>query len=323
MPSGPAIPSSKKKAWNFWSIARARIFCAGRRWIIATASPAPAFTSRTRMLPGLAAAAHLSKQHVLLENESLPKLAGLDGSGLHSLRGRLPASAAKKQPLRLVGYDSAPHWICLRGVARQLLHFLATGAPGELSHPQEAAQNRTEQTLRIDRRARRRIPHRQTTLRSLHRHEPDRAGENKRGTDSQLHPEFPAGPRPRTLRRRAFRHHGSARAERKRRLHFRHGRAHECGRLRRIAHGARLPFGSASDPAHEADARDRLGSKTRADPRSLSHYPRGALAGWPRDDHGDAPALRALHRDARKRHVQSRTSARFEFGCRLAALQRL
>src|SRR5205823_4267474 len=155
MPSGPAIPSSKKKAWNFWSIARARIFCAGRRWIIATASPAPAFTSRTRMLPGLAAAAHLSKRRVLLENESLAKPAGLDGSGLHSLRGHIPASAAKKQPLRLVGHNPSSDWIRLRGVARQLLHFLATGAPGELSHSQKAAQNRAEQTLRIDRRSRR------------------------------------------------------------------------------------------------------------------------------------------------------------------------
>src|SRR5437763_6037989 len=120
MLSGPAIPSSKKKAWNFWSIARAPIFCAGRRWITATASPAPAFTSRTRMRPGLAAAAHLSTQRVLLENESLPKLAGLDGSGLHSLRGCVPASAAKKQPLRLVRHDPAPDRVRLRGVARQL-----------------------------------------------------------------------------------------------------------------------------------------------------------------------------------------------------------
>src|SRR5205823_2625044 len=133
MPSGPAIPSSKKKAWNFWSIARAPIFCAGRRWIIATVSPAPAFTSRTRMLPGLAAAAHLSKQRALLENESFATRPRVDGSGLHSLRGLLPASAAKKQPLRLVRHDPSSDRVRLCGVARQLLHFLATGAARELS----------------------------------------------------------------------------------------------------------------------------------------------------------------------------------------------
>src|ERR1700731_653304 len=140
MPSGPAIPSSKRRASNFWSIARARIFCAGRRSITAMASPAPAFTSRIRMLPGPAAAARLSKQRALLENESLATRPRLDGSGLYSLRGRVPASAAKKQPLRLVGHNSSPDRVRLRRVARQFLHFLATGAARELSHSQEAAQ---------------------------------------------------------------------------------------------------------------------------------------------------------------------------------------
>src|SRR5688500_9441621 len=107
MPKSPATPSWPKMAWSFLSIPKAPIICAAPRSIITTAAPAPAFTSKTQMLPGLAGAVRLSKQPALLENESFANQARLDGSGLLSLRRAVVRARApeKDQRLRMVGHD--------------------------------------------------------------------------------------------------------------------------------------------------------------------------------------------------------------------------
>src|ERR1051326_7725759 len=194
---------------------RAPITSAVRPSIIGTVSPAPAFTSRIQTQRELADAERRSKQPVLLENEAFPAPVFLNGSRLLSLRTspQLRTVAAKKNKLlRLGGHDSSPHRVRLRGLARELLHFLATGAAAELQNSKEAPQDRTRETLRADGGPGRRIPDREATLRSLHRDEPDRAVDRERGAGAQLHPQLSAGPRAGALRDRPLQHHASPRA---------------------------------------------------------------------------------------------------------------
>src|SRR5664279_4341255 len=103
------------------------------------------------MLPGLAAAGRLSSQRVLLENESFAKRARLDGSTLLPLRRFVRALPEEDQHVRVVDRHPSSHWPRLRGMARQFLHLRPAGTPGELSHSQEVAQNRSDQAVRIDR----------------------------------------------------------------------------------------------------------------------------------------------------------------------------
>src|SRR5205085_12579414 len=160
-------------------------------------------------------AGRLSKHRLLLENETFTRPAPLNASRLFPLRtgpGLWAVATEKNKLLRLGGRDPPADWIRLRGLARQLLHFLATRTAAELSDPEEASQNRAGETLRADRRAGRRVPDFTATLRSLHRAEPDRADDLERGAGAQLHPKFPAGPRPRAVRGGPFQHHAGARA---------------------------------------------------------------------------------------------------------------
>src|SRR5436305_5565439 len=99
------------------------------------------------MPPGLADAEPLSKQRALLEDES--PHARLDGPGLYSLRRAGVRSSAQKEdePLRLVGRHSSPDRLRARGVAREFLYLLATGAAAKLSDPEEAPQDRAGKTV--------------------------------------------------------------------------------------------------------------------------------------------------------------------------------
>src|SRR5256885_12080287 len=144
----PAMKSSCAMASNFSSTTRAPIICAAPPSTTGTNSPAPVFTSRMQTQRGRADAAHLSKQPVRLENKSFPRPAPLDGSRLLSLRTspKLRTVAAQKNELlRLGRRDPSPDRVRFRGVAGQLLHFLATGAAAELSNSQEAPQDRARQ----------------------------------------------------------------------------------------------------------------------------------------------------------------------------------
>ena len=49
-------------------------------------------------------------------------------------------------------------------MAGEFLYFRSAGASGELSHLTKAAQNRSDEAFRIDRRTGGRIPERETTL---------------------------------------------------------------------------------------------------------------------------------------------------------------
>ena len=77
------------------------------------------------------------------------------GTRSFSLRrsARFPAQA--DELLRLDDPDSLSHRARLRGLARELLCHRATGAAGELPHPEEAAQDRAAKTFCADRGARR------------------------------------------------------------------------------------------------------------------------------------------------------------------------
>src|SRR5256885_7300160 len=146
----PAMKLSSATAWNFSSTRRAPIICAARLSTTVTDSPALVFTSRIQTQRGRADAAHLSKQPVRLENKSFPRPAPLDGSRLFSLRTspKLRTVAAQKNELlRLGRRDPSSDRVRFRGVARQLLHFLATGAAAELSYSHEAPQEPAGQTV--------------------------------------------------------------------------------------------------------------------------------------------------------------------------------
>ncbi len=80
----------------------------------------------------------------LLENESFAKRARVDGSRLFPLRGLVRASPAEKQPVRLDDRHPSPDRSRLRRLAREFLHLRPTGAAGQLSHPEKAAQDRAE-----------------------------------------------------------------------------------------------------------------------------------------------------------------------------------
>src|SRR5438874_6850073 len=144
-----------------------------------------------------------------------------------SLRRDVLASTATDQLFWLDGHHSSFDRLRVRGMARQFLYFRSAGAPGELSHLTKAAQNRSAEAFRIDRRTGWRIPERETTLRSLRRDGRRRVGQGKRRIDAQLYSKLSASARSGALHRWQVYDCGSARTRAWRCLYLRDGRPDE------------------------------------------------------------------------------------------------
>src|SRR6516164_10713293 len=143
-------------------------------------------------------AAPHSKWRSQLERATRNLLFRLNGLRPLSLRRTVLAPGpAPDQLLRLDGRDSIANRLCVRGLARQLLHLQPTRAAGQLPDPAEAAQGRTGEALRTHGRAGRRIFEREATLRSLQRDGFGRICQNKCQIGPQLYSELSTGPRPR------------------------------------------------------------------------------------------------------------------------------